>query len=99
MVTNVRGVFNEYTGNIYTRGDDFPGAEIDLSINTASISTGDDRRDMHLKSPDFFDAENFKEINFKGTSLEKNDGNEYILHGDLRIKGVTKRIKLDARFN
>src|SRR5258705_12864985 len=56
MVTNVRGVFNDYTGSIYTAGDDFSDAEIDLYIYPASISTGDARRDGHLKSPDFFDV-------------------------------------------
>jgi polyisoprenoid-binding protein YceI len=99
MVTNVRGVFNEYTGSIYTTGDDFSNAEIDLSINSASISTRDATRDTHLKSPDFFDAENFKEIKFKGSALEKTSESEYILHGDLSIKDVTKRIKLDVEFN
>ena len=99
MVTNVRGVFNEYNGSIYTTGDNFPGAEIDLSINVASISTGDATRDTHLKSPDFFDAENFNEINFKGTTLLKTNESEYVLHGDLSIKGVTKRIKLVVEFN
>jgi polyisoprenoid-binding protein YceI len=99
MVTNVRGVFNEYTGSITTTGDDFLGAEIDLSIYTASISTGDGRRDAHLKSPDFFDAEKFEEINFKGTSLKSANENEYVLEGGLSIKGVTKEIKLDVGFN
>jgi polyisoprenoid-binding protein YceI len=99
MVTNVRGVFNDYTGRMYTTDDDFSGAEIDVSINTASISTGDGTRDGHLKSPDFFDTENFREISFKGTELEKNNGSEYVLHGDLSIKGVTKRIKLHVGFN
>ena len=99
MMTNVRGVFNEYKGSIYTTGDDFLGAEIDLSINPASISTRDATRDTHLKSPDFFDAENFKEINFKGTTLERTNEREYVLHSDLSIKGVTKRIKLDVEFN
>ena len=99
MVTNVRGVFNEYTGSIFTTGDDFPDAEVNLSINTASISTGDSRRDAHLRSQDFFDVENFKEINFKGISLERTKGSGYILHGDLRIKDVMKRIKLDVQFN
>ena len=99
MVTNVRGVFNEYNGSIYTTGDDFPDVEIDLSINTASVSTGDFTRDGHLKSPDFFDAENFREINFKGTTLERTNGNDYVLQGDLSIKDVTKRIKLDVEFN
>jgi polyisoprenoid-binding protein YceI len=99
MVTNVRGVFNEYSGSIYTTGDNFPGAEIDLSIYPASVSTGDATRDAHLKSPDFFDAENFNEINFRGTALLKTNESEYVLHGDLSIKGVTKRIKLDVEFN
>ena len=99
MVTNVRGVFNEYDGSIYTTGDNFLGAEIDLSIYPASVSTGDTTRDAHLKSPDFFDAENFDEINFKGTALLKANESEYVLHGDLSIKGVTKRIKLDVEFN
>src|SRR5436190_12365427 len=71
MVTNVRGVFNDHTGSIYTTGDDFSQAEINLSINPASISTKDFTRDNHLKSPDFFDVENFKEISFKGINLEK----------------------------
>jgi len=99
MVTNVRGVFNEYVGNIYTTNNDFQDAEIALSINSASISAGDNSRDIHLKSPDFFDVENFKEINFKGAALQRIKGSKYILRGDLRIKEVTKAIMLDVEFN
>ena len=99
MVTNVRGVFNEYNGSIYTTDDDLPSAEIDLSINPASISTGDATRDTHLRSPDFLDAENFREINFKGIAWERINLNDYVLQGDLSIKGVTKRIQLDVEFN
>src|SRR5882724_11254859 len=94
MVTNVRGEFKEYKGNIDTTGEDFSNVEIDLSINPASISTGDANRDAHLKSPDFFDAENFKEISFKGNKLEKINNSEYVLYGDLSIKDLTKKIKL-----
>ena len=99
MVTNVRGVFNDYTGSMYTTDDNFSGAEIDLLIDTASISTGDGTRDTHLKSPDFFDVENFREINFKGTTLERTNEREYVLHGNLSIKAVTKRIQLNVEFN
>jgi polyisoprenoid-binding protein YceI len=99
MVTNVRGIFNEYNGSIYTNGDDLPGAEIDLSINPASINTGDATRDTHLRSPDFLDSENFREINFKGIVWERINLNDYTLQGDLSIKGVTKRIQLDVEFN
>jgi polyisoprenoid-binding protein YceI len=99
MVTNVRGVFNDYKGDVYTTGEDFSSAEIDLSIGAASVSTGEANRDNHLKSPDFFDTENFKDINFEGTSLQKKSGSEYILEGDLTLKGVTKKIKLEVEFN
>ena len=93
MLTNVRGVFKEYKGTVYTKAEDFSSAEIELSISPASISTGDTNRDNHLRSLDFFDTANFREINFKGNSLE------YALYGDLTIKGVSKRIKLDVAFN
>jgi polyisoprenoid-binding protein YceI len=99
MVTNVRGVFKDYKGTISTSGEDFTNAEIDLSINTESISTDDMARDGHLKSQDFFDVENFKEIYFKSNSLEKISESEYYLYGDLTIKGITKKIKLDVGFN
>jgi polyisoprenoid-binding protein YceI len=98
MFTNVRGSFKEYDASIYTTDDDFMTAEIDVWINPASISTGDEKRDGHLKSADFFDAENFKEINFAGNTYEKgNDGN-YILYGDLTIKGIKKQVKLQVEF-
>ena len=99
MVTNVRGVFKDYNGSVYTTGEDFFNAKLDLSINSGSISTGDATSDAHLKSPDFFDAENFKEINFKSSTFERISENEYALYGDLSIKGVTKRIRLDVEFN
>jgi polyisoprenoid-binding protein YceI len=99
MLTNVRGVFNKYNCTVYTKGEDFSSADIELSISTGSISTDDTNRDNHLRSSDFFDAENFKEINFKSTSLEKISGGAYVLHGDLTIKGISKRIKLNVGFN
>jgi len=99
MVTNIKGVFNEYNGNIYTAGDDFMEAEIDLSIQAASISTGDANRDNHLRSPDFLDAEQFSKIHFRGNVLERINVYDYLLQGDLSIKEVTKNIQLDVEFN
>jgi polyisoprenoid-binding protein YceI len=98
MFTNVRGTFKEYDASIYTTGDDFMTAEIDLWINPASISTNDEKRDGHLKSADFFDAENFKEINFIGNTYEKGTDGNYTLYGDLTIKGIKKQIKLQVEF-
>lgn len=99
MISNVKGVFREFEATIYTTGKDFMTSEIDIWINAASIDTGDEKRDTHLKGPDFFDAENHKQITFTGNTYEKGDTEGiYELHGDLTIKGITKRIKLDIEF-
>ena len=99
MITNVKGVFREFDASIYTTNEDFMTAEIDFWLNPASVDTGDEKRDAHLKSPDFFDVENHKQITFTGNTYEKvdNDGS-YELYGDLTVKGITKRIKLDVEF-
>jgi polyisoprenoid-binding protein YceI len=99
MITNVKGAFKEYSGTVFTKGDDFSSAEIELSIRTASLTTGESNRDNHLRSPDFFETGKFSEIKFKSSSLDKVIMNEYTLHGDLTIKDVTRKIKLDVDFN
>lgn len=99
MITNVKGVFKEFEASIYTTGDDFMSAEIDFWMNPASVDTGSADRDAHLKGADFFDAENYKEITFVANTYEKvDDDGSYELYGDLTIKGITKRIKLDVEF-
>ncbi len=99
MVANVRGVFKEFEANIYTTGEDFLTSEIDFWLNPASVYTGDEKRDGHLRSADFFDVENFKEINFTPDTFESvdNDGS-YEMYGTLTIKGIGKKIKLDVEF-
>lgn len=100
MISNVKGEFKEYDASIYTTGNDFLTAEVDFWINPSSINTGDPKRDGHLVSSDFFDTENHKEITFKANTLEKADGDDnYSVWGDLTIKGITKRIKLNVEFN
>jgi polyisoprenoid-binding protein YceI len=99
MITNVSGSFDEFGASIYTTGEDFMTAEVDFWLDPASINTGDEKRDGHLKSADFFDVENHKQITFTGNTYEKvdNDGS-YKLYGDLTIKGITKQVKLDVEF-
>ncbi|MBA2250007.1 MAG: polyisoprenoid-binding protein [Chitinophagaceae bacterium] len=99
MVANVRGTFKEFDASIYATGQDFMTTEIDFWLNPASVDTRDEKRDAHLKGTDFFDTDNFKEINFIANTYESvdNDGS-YELYGDLTIKGITKRIKLDVEF-
>jgi polyisoprenoid-binding protein YceI len=99
MITNVRGTFKEFDASIYTAGEDFMTSEIDFWLNPASITTGDEKRDAHLKSADFLDVENFKEINFTGDSYEDVDKDgSYELYGNLTIKGIKKQVKLDVEF-
>ena len=74
-------------------------SEIDFWLNPASVDTGDTKRDEHLRSADFFDAENHKQISFTGNTYEQVDGDgSYTLYGDLTIKGIKKQVKLDVEF-
>ncbi len=99
VISNVRGTFKEYEASIYTTNEDFMSAEIDFWLNPASVNTGDEKRDTHVKSADFFDVEKFKEIHFTANTYENVGKNgKYELYGDLTIKGITKRIKLDVEF-
>ncbi len=99
MITNVKGSFKEFDASIYTTGNDFATAEIDCWINTASVDTGNAERDVHVKSADFFDVEKFPQISFTADTYEKVDGDgSFELWGELTIKGITKKIKLDVEF-
>lgn len=99
MITNVKGVFRDVNVHVFTEGNDFLTSEIEVRIETASISTNDEKRDAHLKSADFFDVENHKQIVFISKKLEKtNRENEYILYGTMAIKGISVPVKLDVVF-
>jgi len=99
MITNVKGVFRQFEASIYTTDDDFMTAEIDVVIDPASIDTGSTDRDNHLKSPDFFDVDNYPQIRFVANTYENvDDDGSYEMWGDLTVKGVTNRIKLDVEF-
>lgn len=97
MIVNVKGVFGEYKASIYTTGEDFLTTEIDFWMNPNSIDTRDSDRNNHLRSTDFFDTAHYKEITFRSNSITaKAKKGDYELWGDLTIKGITKKIKLDV---
>jgi polyisoprenoid-binding protein YceI len=98
MITNVSGTFRKFDAKVETYGDDFTSATIDFTADADSITTGNEDRDKHLKSADFFDAARFPELKFASTKLEKKDDENYVLHGDLTITGVTRPVKVDVEF-
>jgi len=97
MIANIKGMFKTFGANIYSLSNDFKTTEIDLWIDTTSINTGDVLRDEHLKGIDFLDSKNYKKIRFVSSSIKKIDDTSFELYGDLTIKKITKRIKLDAQ--
>jgi len=98
MISNVLGSFREFEGAVETEGDDFSTAQISFSLNTSSIDTEVADRDAHLKSADFFDAENYPKISFSGNGLKDLGDDMYELTGDLTIKEVTKPVTLSVEF-
>ena len=99
MFSKVRGSFKEFDASIYTIGEDFRSVEIDFWLNPGSIDTGNAQRDAHLKNEDFFEVENFKEINFTANTFAETDKEDnYELYGELTMKGIKKQIKLDVEF-
>jgi len=98
MMVNLDGVFSGFDAGIYMLANNFMTAEVNLRIDSATVSTSDEKRDEHLRSIDFLDAGNHPQITFVSTSVEKSslDGS-YVLFGDLTLKGVTKKIKLSAK--
>lgn len=97
MVAKVRGRFTEFSGTV-TIGDDPLQSRVEASVATASVSTHDDGRDTHLRSADFFDVEAFPEMRLVSTGIDV-DGDDYVLHTDLTIKGVTKKVDFELEFD
>lgn len=98
MIANLTGIMTDYSVDVETQGDDFTTAKISFIGKTASISTGNDQRDAHLRSEEFFDIEKYPEIKFVSTGYEKTDYANFRLMGNLTIRNITKKISLDVQF-
>jgi polyisoprenoid-binding protein YceI len=99
VITTVTGHFKEFSGSLVSNAENFDGASISFEAKTASINTNSEQRDEHLKSADFFDAEQFPTLSFQSTSFKKADDEEYNLTGNLTMKGVTLPIDLEVEYN
>lgn len=95
MVSKVRGKFHQATGSI-TIAEDPLRSQVTVSIATASIDTGQADRDGHLRSADFLDVEKFPAITFASKRVEKFDGTEFVLIGDLTVRDTTAEVELKA---
>ncbi len=94
MITKVRGQFTGFSGTIVVAADNIPTA-IEGTVATATVATREEKRDAHLRSADFFDAEKFPTITFKSTSITGR-ASGFIVIGDLTIHGVSKNVTLEG---
>ncbi|KMQ59506.1 hypothetical protein ACM46_20695 [Chryseobacterium angstadtii] len=94
----VQGRFDQFKGRITTEGANLDHAVFDFGVEVNSINTGVEMRDKHLKSADFFDADNYPAMSFHSTSITKDKNNSYILKGTLKIKETVKEISIPVTF-
>ena len=97
MITTVKGRITDLEGTIDADEKDVTKSSVEVSLKAASIDTRTDQRDQHLRSADFLHAEMYPEIKFRSTHIE-GDREEFKLTGDLTIRGVTKAITLDVKY-
>ena len=98
MITLVRGQFNQISGSLHFDPAHPALGTLEVEINASSIYTGIPKRDEHLRSPDFLDADSFPLIRFKSTRIEPVAVNAFIVTGELTIRGVTRSVALDAEY-
>jgi polyisoprenoid-binding protein YceI len=98
MISTVRGRFHKFSATIDADEQNPTAAKIDVQIEAASIDTRDEKRDGHLRSPDFFDVEQFPYLTFKSTRIEQIDDSNAKLVGDLTIRDVTREVVLDVEY-
>ena len=94
-VSDVDGVFKDFDATITAAKPDFSDAKITFTANTASVNTGNDQRDTHLKGPDFFDVTKYPTITFTSTAIKPTSAGHYSLTGNITLNGVTKAVTLD----
>jgi len=95
-ISDFNGNFGKFETKITTSKEDFSDAVVELTADVNTINTGNEMRDGHLKSADFFETEKFPTLTFKSTSFKLVKGKNYKIEGDLTMHGVTKKVTLDA---
>jgi polyisoprenoid-binding protein YceI len=98
MISTVKGRFGALEGSINLDQAEPANSSVTAAIDVASITTGEAQRDAHLRSDDFFNAEQFPQISFRSTRVEHRQGDEYRITGDLTIRDVTREVELETEF-
>ncbi|HXG94809.1 MAG TPA: YceI family protein [Blastocatellia bacterium] len=98
MVTYVRGHFKNIHGSLEFDPENPRASAVEVTIDARGIWTGEPDRDAHLRSADFLDVENYPEITFKGNEIEVVGEHDYIVSGDLTIRGVTRKVRLRVQY-
>ena len=98
MISKVRGQFETFGGTINFDPENPQNTTVDIQIDVTTVNTKDEQRNGHLKSPDFFDAENFPTATFKSTKVVQESEDEGKLYGELTVRGVTKEVVLDVEY-
>jgi polyisoprenoid-binding protein YceI len=96
MVSKVHGRFTSWSGKLELDEQDLTRSQLDVTVDATSIDTREEKRDAHLRSPDFLDVEKFPTITFKSKSITRKRDDEYAVVGDLTIHGVTREVSLDV---
>lgn len=99
MLATVRGQFEKFSGTLDFDEANPAATSVDVTIDAGSVNTRDEKRDGHLKSPDFFDMEKFPTLSFKSNSVHVVDNNHAKLTGDLTIKGISKPVVMDVEYH
>lgn len=95
LMSKVRGKFDKFEGTVVT-AEELNSSTVNVSVDLTSINTGTADRDAHLRSSDFFEVDNYPAMTFKSTGVKQSDDDEFVVTGDLTIKGVTKSIDLEV---
>ncbi|HEY3343695.1 MAG TPA: YceI family protein [Anaerolineaceae bacterium] len=99
MISNVRGRFEKFSGNVDFNEETPAASSVDVKIEAASMNTRDSNRDAHLRSPDFLNADQYPNLTFRSRTVEVVDSNHGRIHGELTMRDITRPVTLEVEYS